>query len=335
MRKVYGQIILLTLLLGIALIGLTGCGNDNNTSKLDHKINVADDTTELVLEDSTDVGSTEKKTTTAPTTTTEDSGVSEFAQHVYDEYYYDVNGQDFFQLYDFLENGEYIHYEFDKQGQPQREMDRGTYTLDEKKKTLTMIFEHDSQVWYYQEDLGGFRTELVYSEGNTEDGPGYHPAGYYAFVIIPAGKGEFNTDYFFEEREKYVPSPYNTTQEQTEITTEITTEIESERTNVIENISNTAITSEQALQSVVNYCCEQNPALKEMLSEANEEYTLYWTIGQLENDVYTVEYRAYTGAHIYYHVNVETGDVTTTEFVPGITDGEVPGNEHFNAWDYI
>ena len=66
-----------------------------------------------------------------------------------------------------------------------------------------------------------------------------------------------------------------------------------------------------------------------------DEYSFYWDLSSETEQEYVVTYRSYIGSFTYIHVNKATGEVTTMEYVSGITDGEVPGAEVFQFWDYI
>lgn len=96
------------------------------------------------------------------------------------------------------------------------------------------------------------------------------------------------------------------------------------------------MTQQQAYDAVVKYCKTTNPYIEDAINNGS---MLYWAVGDTEGDTegdtYTIIYRSYTASFVYYHVNRISGNVTTTEFVPGITDGEVPSDITFNAWDYI
>lgn len=132
--------------------------------------------------------------------------------------------------------------------------------------------------------------------------------------------------------------------QETEITT-VTVEIETTEdmtTEVItteifgQEISNSQSSKEldrdQTLAAIERFCREQNPDLNNM---SQDEYFFYWELTSETEQEYVVTYRSYTGSFTYFHVNKATGEVTTMEYVPGITDGEVPGAEKFQIWDYI
>ena len=137
--------------------------------------------------------------------------------------------------------------------------------------------------------------------------------------------------------------------QETEITT-VTVEIETtedmttegETTEVItteifeREISNSQSSKEldrdQTLAAIERFCREQNPDLNNM---SQDEYSFYWELTSETEQEYVVTYCSYTGSFTYFHVNKATGEVMTMEYVPGITDGEVPGAEEFQIWDYI
>ena len=93
-----------------------------------------------------------------------------------------------------------------------------------------------------------------------------------------------------------------------------------------------ALTEEQALEAIKNYCYMLDPNLKDM--EDSEEYTIYWEVFTNEDQEIVVLFRSYTGARIRYYVDPASGDTYVTEFVPGITDEEERTEENFNIRDY-
>ena len=111
-----------------------------------------------------------------------------------------------------------------------------------------------------------------------------------------------------------------------------TEEITTEMVTTEEVVNNVLISQDQALNGVVKYCYSKENSLRDI---SPEDYSYYWNVDGLSNGEYVVTYRSYTGAIIYYHVNTSNGDVYTTEYVPGITDGEVEGSEYYNIYDYL
>jgi len=95
----------------------------------------------------------------------------------------------------------------------------------------------------------------------------------------------------------------------------------------------TAITEEQALEAIKNYCILQNPQLKEMMESGDQSF--YWVSTMNEKGEIVILYRSYTAAQIRYYVDPNTGDTYVTEFVPGITDEEERTEEKFNIKDYL
>lgn len=119
----------------------------------------------------------------------------------------------------------------------------------------------------------------------------------------------------------------------TEMTnSEITQETEVFGQEISNSQSSKELDRDQTLAAIERFCREQNPDLNNM---SQDEYSFYWELTSETEQEYVVTYRSYTGSFTYFHVNKATGEVTTMEYVPGITDGEVPGAEEFQIWDYI
>jgi len=100
-----------------------------------------------------------------------------------------------------------------------------------------------------------------------------------------------------------------------------------------EEVQATAITEEQALEAIKNYCILQNPQLKEMMESGDQSF--YWASTMNEKGEIVILYRSYTAAQIRYYIDPNTGDTYVTEFVPGITDEEERTEETFNIKDYM
>ena len=94
-----------------------------------------------------------------------------------------------------------------------------------------------------------------------------------------------------------------------------------------------AITKEQALDAVRNYCFIQDPGLKNMTG--SDEYTIYWDVLSESADEIVVLYRSYTGAQMRYYISPVSGETYVTAQVPGIIDEERPTDESFNIKDYL
>ena len=94
-----------------------------------------------------------------------------------------------------------------------------------------------------------------------------------------------------------------------------------------------AITKEQALDAVRNYCFIQDPGLKNMTG--SDEYTIYWDVLSESADEIVVLYRSYTGAQMRYYISPVSGETYVTALVPGIIDEEKPTDESFNIKDYL
>lgn len=119
----------------------------------------------------------------------------------------------------------------------------------------------------------------------------------------------------------------------TEMTnSEITQETEIFGQEISNSQSSKELDRDQTLAAIERFCREQNPDLNNM---SQDEYSFYWELTSETEQEYVVTYRSYTGSFTYFHVNKATGEVMTMEYVPGITDGEVPGAEEFQIWDYI
>lgn len=119
----------------------------------------------------------------------------------------------------------------------------------------------------------------------------------------------------------------------TEMTnSEITQETEIFGQEISNSQSSKELDRDQTLAAIERFCREQNPDLNNM---SQDEYFFYWELTSETEQEYVVTYCSYTGSFTYFHVNKATGEVTTMEYVPGITDGEVPGAEEFQIWDYI
>ena len=93
------------------------------------------------------------------------------------------------------------------------------------------------------------------------------------------------------------------------------------------------LSNEEALSAVRAYCLDADPEL-ESIVEA-EEYPVYWMVETSSEQQVVVLYRSYTGAEIRYYVDRATGEVTVTDFVPGIMNAEQPSEERLNVRDYL
>ena len=126
------------------------------------------------------------------------------------------------------------------------------------------------------------------------------------------------------------PTTVVTTTEVKETTEDVTVDIYQQEISHTQNSKE--LDRNQVLAAIERFCREQNPDLNNM---SQDEYYFYWDLTEETEQEYVVTYRSYTGSFTYFHVNRGTGNVTTMEYVPGITDGEVPGAEDFQIWDYI
>ena len=94
-----------------------------------------------------------------------------------------------------------------------------------------------------------------------------------------------------------------------------------------------AITEEQALNAVRNYCFASQPDLKDMVN--SDDYTIYWEVSTNDAGEIVVLYRSYTAALIRYYIDPATGDAYVTEQVPGIIDDEQKNGETLNIREYM
>ena len=103
----------------------------------------------------------------------------------------------------------------------------------------------------------------------------------------------------------------------TEMTnSEITQETEIFGQEISNSQSSKELDRDQTLAAIERFCREQNPDLNNM---SQDEYSFYWELTSETEQEYVVTYRSYTGSFTYFHVNKATGEVTTMEYVPGIT----------------
>ena len=94
-----------------------------------------------------------------------------------------------------------------------------------------------------------------------------------------------------------------------------------------------AVTQEQALAAIRNYCYTSDPGLEEMINSG--DYGAYFDVSTSDSGEIVVLYRSYTAAQIRYYVDPSSGDVYVTELVPGIIDDEKRTDEKFNINDYM
>ena len=118
------------------------------------------------------------------------------------------------------------------------------------------------------------------------------------------------------------------TQEQTEA---VQTEIPETTTSV--QTDSEALSEDQALDAIKNYCFTDNPELKNMAT--SDEYTIYWNVTSNTANEIVVLYRSYTGAETRYYIDPVSGETYSTELVPGIIDEEQRTEESFNVKDYM
>lgn len=94
-----------------------------------------------------------------------------------------------------------------------------------------------------------------------------------------------------------------------------------------------ALTQEQALASIQNYCYEQNPELEKETD--SDDTTVYWDVSTNDAGEIVVLFRSYTGSETRFYIDPVSGDTYSTELVPGIIDEEQRTDESFNTRDYL
>ncbi|MCR5418012.1 MAG: hypothetical protein K6E84_03775 [Lachnospiraceae bacterium] len=155
-------------------------------------------------------------------------------------------------------------------------------------------------------------------------------------LLAACGKKESALTETEQEVETQVSEPAETEQTQEEVSEPAETEQTDEQAEAQpeeENVEQQNLTDEEALAAIRNYCCINNPDLKE--KEGSDEYTFYWNIESSDDAQIVVLYRSYTGALVRYYIDRTSGDTYVTEFVSGITETEERTEETFNVKDYI
>lgn len=94
-----------------------------------------------------------------------------------------------------------------------------------------------------------------------------------------------------------------------------------------------AVTADQALAAVKNYCHKTNPDLQGIEDAGN--YPVYWDIETADDNEIVILYRSYTAAQVRYYIDPATGETYVTEFMPGISTEEERTEEAFNIRDYM
>lgn len=155
-----------------------------------------------------------------------------------------------------------------------------------------------------------------------------------AVMAVACGKQENDEDIIGGADAPTVIELESTSNEDEQQSDEAVSESEepnSEESNTEE--SDEAITEDQALDAIKNYCIQQNPDLEDMVDSG--DYVIYWNVESSNEEEIVVVYRSYTAAIVRYYVDVHTGDTYATEFVPDIMDEEEKTGENFNIRDYI
>ena len=94
-----------------------------------------------------------------------------------------------------------------------------------------------------------------------------------------------------------------------------------------------ALTEDQALAAIKNYCSIKNPNLNDLSDQAKN--ASYWNVMTNESNEIVVLYRSYTAAQTRYYIDPVSGNTYVTEFVPGIIDEEQRTDESLNVRDYL
>ncbi|MCR5545776.1 MAG: hypothetical protein K6F30_04780 [Lachnospiraceae bacterium] len=94
-----------------------------------------------------------------------------------------------------------------------------------------------------------------------------------------------------------------------------------------------ALTDDQAVSAIREYCMEANPDLESMVNDEN--YVIGWSVESSSDDEIVVLYQSYTSAEVRYYINRASGETYVTEYVEGITKEEEKTDESFNVWDYV
>ncbi len=94
-----------------------------------------------------------------------------------------------------------------------------------------------------------------------------------------------------------------------------------------------ALTKEQALEAVKNYCFANNPDLESMVDSG--EYNIEWEADENEAGEIVVLFRSYTGSETRYYIDPVSGETYVTERVPGIIDEEERTDESFNIRNFM
>ena len=120
----------------------------------------------------------------------------------------------------------------------------------------------------------------------------------------------------------------------TEETTQTTEEQTEEPSEESGNDKSTELSEQEQkyLDAIKKYCYLKNPALKDM---SQDDYSFGWDIQKIDENIYEVTFRSYTGSKTFYKIDALTGNVTTEELVPAISDERMPSDDTFNINDYI
>lgn len=117
--------------------------------------------------------------------------------------------------------------------------------------------------------------------------------------------------------------------EKSESSTEATS---STSETTVADVQTDVLSEQQAINAIERYCRIKNPDLDTM---SQTEYNFYWEIVESTDTYYNVLFRSYTGAQQHFYIDRNSGKVTVSEFVPGITIEETPTDETFNIYDYV
>ncbi|MBR4472937.1 MAG: hypothetical protein IKS55_04805 [Oscillospiraceae bacterium] len=90
---------------------------------------------------------------------------------------------------------------------------------------------------------------------------------------------------------------------------------------------------EQALSAVRTYCYSFNPDLESIVNAG--VYPVSWEISVSGEKQVVILYRSYTGAEVRYYIDRDSGVVSETEYMPGLSPAEESTGVSFNIRNWI